>query len=254
VLNLRAAKKFPAGADQDDLRLIGRLNQKYANRYPHATDLETRIRNYELAARMQLAAEENLDLSAETKKLYGLENPATAEYGTQCLMARRLIEAGVRFVQIMNKPHNPWDHHANLKKRLPETCLATDQPSAALIADLKRRGLLDETLVIWVGEFGRLLTSQGGTGRDHNMHAFTALAAGGGLKHGHVHGATDEFGHRAEIDRVSVLDLLATILYQMGLDHTRLTDKHNNLEESLTDARTNDAAVVGELLKAPVRA
>ena len=257
VLNLRAAKKFPAGADQDDLRLIGRLNQKYANRYPHATDLETRIRNYELAARMQLAAEENLDLStetAETKKLYGLENPATAEYGTQCLMARRLIEAGVRFVQIMNKPHNPWDHHANLKKRLPETCLATDQPSAALIADLKRRGLLDETLVIWVGEFGRLPTSQGGTGRDHNMHAFTALAAGGGLKHGHVHGATDEFGHHAEIDRVSVLDLLATILYQMGLDHTRLTDKHNNLEESLTDARTTDAAVVGELLKAPVRA
>ena len=246
---------MPAGADQDDLRLIGRLNQKYASRYPHATDLETRIRNYELAARMQLAAEENLDLSKETaatKQLYGLENPATAEYGTQCLMARRLVEAGVRFVQIMNKPHNPWDHHSNLKKRLPETCLATALPSTALISDLKRRGLLDDTLVIWVGEFVRLPTSQGGTGRDHNMHAFSALAAGGGMKNGHVHGATDELGHRAEIDRVSVLDLLATVLHQVGLDHTRLTYKHNNLEESLTDARTTDAVVVGDLLKDPV--
>lgn len=255
VLNLRPARPLPAGADQDDLRLIGRLNQRYAERYPHSSDLETRIRNYELAARMQLAAEKNLDLSketAETKKLYGLDNPATAEYGTQCLMARRLVEAGVRFVQIMNKPHNPWDHHSDLRKRLPETCLATDQPSAALIADLKRRGLLDETLVVWVGEFGRLPTSQGATGRDHNMHAFTALVAGGGFKRGYIHGATDEFGHRAVVDRVSVLDLLATILHQVGLDHTRLTYKHNNIEESLTDTRATDASVVGELLQRPV--
>ena len=255
VLNLHAARELPPGADRDDLRLIGRLNQRYAHRYPHASDLETRIRNYELAARMQLAAEKNLDLSretAETKRLYGLENPVTAEYGTQCLMARRLVEAGVRFVQIMNKPHNPWDHHSNLKTRLPETCSATDQPSAALIADLKRRGLLDETLVVWAGEFGRLPTSQGGTGRDHNMHAFTALAAGGGLKAGYVHGATDEFGHRAEVDKMSVLDLLATILHQVGLDHTRLTYKHNNLEESLTDARTTEASIVGELLQGQV--
>ena len=256
VLNLRAAKELPAGADRDDLQLIGRLNQRYAARYPRAADLETRIRNYELAARMQLAAEKNLDLSretAETKRLYGLENPVTAEYGTQCLMARRLVEAGVRFVQIMNKPHNPWDHHGNLKKRLPETCAATDQGSGALIADLKRRGLLDETLVLWVGEFGRLPTSQGGTGRDHNMHAFTALAAGGGLKAGYVHGATDAFGHRAEVDAISVLDLLATMLHQVGLDHTQLTYKHNNLDESLTDARTTDATVIADLLTRPVR-
>ena len=255
VLNLRAARQLPPGADRDDLQLIGRLNQRYANRYPHASDLETRIRNYELAARMQLAAEETLDLSketAETKTLYGLDNPSTADYGTQCLMARRLVEAGVRFIQIMNKPHNPWDHHSNLRKRLPETCTATDQPSAALIGDLKRRGLLDETLVVWVGEFGRLPTSQGGTGRDHNMHAFTALVAGGGFKDGYVHGATDEFGHRAEVDKMSVLDLLATILHQVGLDHTRLTYKHNNLEESLTDARTTDASIVGGLLQGPV--
>jgi len=255
VLNLQPARELPPGADRDDLRLIGRLNQRYANRYPYTSDLETRIRNYELAARMQLAAEKNLDLSketAETKKFYGLDKPATAEYGTQCLMARRLVEAGVRFIQIMNKPHNPWDHHSNLRKRLPETCMVTDQPSAALIADLKRRGLLDETLVVWVGEFGRLPTSQGGTGRDHNMHAFTALLAGGGFKAGYVHGATDELGHRAEVDKMSVLDLLATILHQVGLDHTRLTYKHNNLEESLTDARTTDASIVGELLEGRV--
>ena len=114
--------------------------------------------------------------------------------------------------------------------------------------------MLDETLIVWTGEFGRQPTAEyaEGTGRDHNMHAFTALAAGGGLKYGHVHGATDEFGHRAEVDRVSVLDLLATILHQVGLDHTRLTYKHNNLEESLTDARTTDASVVGELLQDPV--
>jgi hypothetical protein len=256
VLNLHPARELPAGADRDDLQLIARLNRQYADRYPHRSDLETRIRNYELAARMQLAAEKELDLSqetAETKRLYGLDQPATAEYGTQCLMARRLVEAGVRFVQIMNKPHNPWDHHTNLRKRLRAECTATDRPSGALIADLKRRGLLDQTLVVWVGEFGRLPTSQEGTGRDHNMHAFTALLAGGGFKAGHVHGATDEFGHRATIDRVSVLDLLATMLHQVGLDHTRLTYRHNNLAESLTDARTTDAAIVGELLQGPVR-
>ncbi len=255
VLNLRSAKSFPPGADRDDLDLIGRLNRKYADRFPTATDLETRIKNYELAARMQLAAESHLDLSTETpstRSLYGLDDPVTAEYGTQCLMARRLVEAGVRFIQIMNKPHNPWDHHSNLKTRLPQTCRATDQPSAALIADLKQRGLLEDTLVIWVGEFGRLPTSQGGTGRDHNMHAFTAVAAGGGLKRGYVHGSTDEFGHRAQDDPVSVYDLLATILHQVGLDHTRLTYRHNNLDESLTDARTTDASVVGPLLQGPV--
>ena len=255
VLNLHPSRQLPAGADRDDLRLIGRLNRQYADRHPHASDLETRIRNYELAARMQIAAEKELDLSqetSETKRLYGLDNPATAEYGTQCLMARRLVEAGVRFVQIMNKPHNPWDHHSNLRKRLPEECRATDQPSASLITDLKRRGLLDQTLVIWVGEFGRLPTSQAGTGRDHNMHAFTALLAGGGFKPGYIHGETDEFGHRATVDRVSVLDLLATLLHQVGLNHTQLTYKHNNLAESLTDARTTNARVVGEVLQGSV--
>ena len=186
--------------------------------------------------------------TAETRRLYGLEHPATAAYGTQCLMARRLVEAGVRFVQIMNKPHNPWDHHSNLRTGLPKLCTETDQPSAALIADLKRRGLLDQTLVVWIGEFGRLPTSKRGTGRDHNMHGFTALVAGGGFKAGYVHGATDDVGFRAVVDRVSVLDLMATILHQVGLDHNRLTYKHNNLEESLTDSRVTDARVVDELV------
>ena len=251
VLNLHPAKPFPKGADRNDLNLINRLNRRFANRFPRESELETRIYNYELAARMQLSAEKHLDLSKETKatrKLYGLENKATAAYGTQCLMARRLLEAGVRFVQIMNKPHNPWDHHGNLKQRLPNECTTTDQPSAALISDLKARGLLDDTIVIWIGEFGRLPTSQGKTGRDHNMHAFTALVAGGGFKAGHVHGATDELGYKAAVDKVSVLDLLATILHQLGLDQNQLTFKHNNLEESLTDSKVTESRVVREIL------
>jgi len=235
VLNLRSEQPLPTGT----ISAIQRLNQRFALRFPHASELETRIRNYELAARMQLTAEKELDLSqetAETRRLYGLENPDTAAYGTQCLMARRLVEAGVRFVQIMNKPHNPWDHHSKLKTGLPKLCAQTDRPSTALIADLKRRGLLDQTLVVWIGEFGRLPTSQGGTSR--------------GFKAGYVHGATDEVGYRAVVDRVSVRDLMATILHQVGLDHNQLTYKHNNLEESLKDSRVTDARIVDELLHA----
>jgi hypothetical protein len=251
VLNLHPARTLPNGADRNDLTLIGRLNERYRKRFPRVSELETRIYNYELAARMQLTAEKHLDLSGETaatRRLYGLDDPATEAYGTQCLMARRLLEAGVRFVQVMNKPHNPWDHHGNLRQRLPELCASTDRPSAALIADLKRRGLLEDTIVVWIGEFGRLPTSQGKTGRDHNMHGFTALVAGAGFKAGHVHGATDEFGYRAAVDKVSVLDLLATLLDQLGLDQNRLTYKHNNLEESLTDSKVSQSRVVDELL------
>ncbi len=252
VLNLHAAKPMAKGSDRHDLNLISKMNEQYRQHFPHVSELETRIRNYELAARMQLAAGKHLDLSgetAETRRLYGLDNPVTEAYGTQCLMARRLLEAGVRFVQIMNKPRNTWDHHSHLRKRLPETCAAVDRPSAALIADLKRRGLLEDTIVVWIGEFGRLPTSQGGTGRDHNMHGFTALVAGGGFKSGHVHGATDEVGYRAVVDKVSVIDLLATILGQLGLDQNKLTYKHNNLEESLTDSRVSKSRVVTELLE-----
>ncbi len=256
IVNLHSARTMPQGADVNDLTLIGMLNEQYRQRFPRVSELESRVRNYELAARMQIAAEKHLDLSQETagtRQLYGLDDPVTEAYGTQCLMARRLIEAGVRFIQIMNKPHNPWDHHGRLRHRLPKECAATDRPSAALITDLKRRGLLDQTIVVWIGEFGRLPTSQGGTGRDHNMHAFTALIAGGGFRSGHIHGATDEVGYRSEVDKVSVLDLLATILHQVGLDQNKLSYRHNNIEETLTDAKVTQARVVGEVLKrAPV--
>ena len=222
-MNLRAAKALPAGADRDDLQLIGRLNQRYADRYPRAADLETRIRNYELAARMQLAAEKNLDLSretAETKRLYGLENPVTAEYGTQCLMARRLVEAGVRFVQIMNKPHNPWDHHSNLKTRLPQTCLATDQPSAALISDLKQRGLLDETLVVWASEMGRTPKINNQMGRDHWTKAWSMVLGGCGIQSGAIYGKTDDRGMEIVDGKINQGDLFHPIYSAIGIDGT----------------------------------
>ena len=210
VLNLRPAPDTPREAQQDSLRLLARLNERHRRDYPDEAELDARIRNYELAGRMQLAAAGELDLSGEsghTQRLYGLDDPVTAPYGRQCLMARRLVERGVRFVQILAPPpHNSWDHHGDIHNKLPQLCRQVDQPSAALIEDLKVRGLLGSTIVLWVGEFGRMPISQGGTGRDHNPHGFTALLAGGGFKPGHVHGATDDLGYRAvqEIGRAHV--------------------------------------------------
>ena len=256
MLNLRPEQPFPAGADQDDLRAIQRLNQRFAQRFPHASELETRIRNYELAARMQVTAEKELDLSQETKatrRLYGLENPVTAAYGTQCLMARRLVEAGVRFVQIMNKPEDPWDHHSNLMTRLPKLCAQTDQPSAALIADLKQRGLLDQTLVLWIGEFGRLPIAQlhagkdeKKSGRDHNQNAMVTWMAGPGLKRGYTHGSTDEIGLKAVEKTVSVPEWHATLLHLLGLDCSRLSVRQNGLDERLVGV--NEPDVISDLL------
>ena len=203
---------------------------------------------------MQLAAGDILDLSKETQetqKLYGLDNAETSGYGLRCLMARRLVESGVRFVQVFPpvKPQNqPWDAHGNVKTDNEKICLKCDQPSAALISDLKRRGLLDKTLVLWSGEFGRLPVSQNGTGRDHNRNAFTLLAAGGGFRRGYVHGATDEVGYRAAEKRVSVPDLHATVLQQLGLDHNKLTWLHAGIDETLTDSRVTGAKVQGELV------
>ena len=166
-------------------------------------------------------------------------------------MARRLVESGVRFVQVFPpvKPQfQPWDSHANVKTELQEICAACDQPSAALIKDLKARGLLDSTIVIWSGEFGRLPVSQNGSGRDHNRNAFTTLIAGGGFRAGFVHGATDEVGYRVVEKPVSVPDLHATLLHQLGLDHDRVTYLHHGREESLTDSPVSHARVVKELL------
>jgi uncharacterized protein (DUF1501 family) len=175
----------------------------------------------------------------------------TEGYGLRCLMARRLVEAGVRFVQVFPpvKPQfQPWDAHKNVKEENEAICMRCDQPSAALIKDLKGRGLLDETIVLWTGEFGRLPVSQNGTGRDHNRNAFSLILAGGGFKSGYVHGATDEVGYRSVDGRVTVPDLHATILHQLGVDHTRLTYQHHGRQETLTDADVTQATVVHDLV------
>lgn len=254
VLNLKSAVPVAPDVRRDNLDLIARLNREHQKSYPSESALEARIQNYELAARMQLAAAELLDLSKESKQtrdLYGLDNPTTAGYGLRCLMARRMVESGVRFVQIFPpvKPQfQPWDAHTNVKTQNEKICAACDQPSAALIKDLKQRNLLDSTIVLWTGEFGRLPVSQNGSGRDHNRNAFSLILAGGGFKAGHIHGATDEVGYRAVENRVSVNDLHATILHQLGLDHTALTYTHHGRPESLTDSVVTKARVVKELL------
>jgi hypothetical protein len=254
VLNLNPAESVPAGVRREDLRFLARLNEEHRRDYPHESELEARIRNYELAARMQLSAGGLLDLANEsraTRQLYGLDNPVTAGYGLRCLMARRLVESGVRFVQIfppVRPQFQPWDAHSDVDRENVDICGRTDLPSAGLIKDLKARGLLDSTIVLWSGEFGRLPVSQNGRGRDHNRNAFSLILAGGGFKAGYVHGATDEVGYRAAVDRVSVPDLHATLLHQLGLDHERLTYRHHGSDESLTDARVTRAQVVRELL------
>jgi hypothetical protein len=254
VLNLQPARPVPAEVQRDSLSFLAELNHAHMRQYPGETELEARIRNYELAARMQLKAAQSIDLSRETaatRKLYGLDNPVTASYGTRCLMARRLIEAGVRFVQVFPPVGQPWDAHADTRGENEKICAITDRPIAGFIKDLKSRGLLESTLVLWTGEFGRLPVSQNGKGRDHNRNAFSLWLAGGGFKPGHVHGATDDFGYKAVMDRVGVPDLHATILHQLGLDHRRLGYPYRGREETLTDAPVSKARVVAKLLERP---
>lgn len=254
VLNLQPPAPVPAGVQRANLDFLAQLNEQHRRRYPHESELEARIRNYELAARMQLSASSVLDMAGETaatRRLYGLDNATTAGYGTRLLMARRLVESGVRFVQVFPpvKPQfQPWDAHSNVKTENEAICGQTDLPFAGLIRDMKSRGLLERTIVIWSGEFGRLPVSQNGSGRDHNRNAFSLLLAGGGFKAGHVHGATDDVGYRSVEGRVSVPDLHATLLRQMGLDHERLTYRHHGSDESLTDSRVTRARVIEELL------
>ncbi len=233
------------------------MNQRHREGYPRETALEARIRNYELAARMQLAAGDVLDLSKETdatRKMYGLDEPATAGYGARCLMARRLVESGVRFVQVFPGAGNPWDSHGDVKGEIEKIAAKTDLPSAALVRDLKARGLLESTIVLWTGEFGRLPVSQNGKGRDHNRNGFSLLLAGGGFKPGYVHGATDDVGYRAVEKPVHVTDLFATLLHQLGLDHNKLTFRHHGRDETLTDSAVTGAKVVHDLVDGPARA
>jgi uncharacterized protein (DUF1501 family) len=226
------------------------LNREQLRHYPCNAELEARIASFETAARMQSAVPEALDLSQETestKKLYGLDNPKTSEYGTRCLIARRLVERGVRFVQLF-LAGQPWDTHSKNAASLTNLCAATDQPSAALVLDLKQRGLLDRTIVMWGGEFGRLPVSQSDDGRDHNRHANSIWLAGGGFKRGYCHGGTDDFGYKAVRDTLTVHDLHATLLRALGLDHIRLTYPHDGRAGSLTDVAITNAKPVDPLL------
>ena len=259
VLNLTRAKPLPAGVQGDNLDFLAKLNRRHQQQFSYESALEARIENYELAARMQLAADEVFDLSSEpesVQQMYGLNDETTRGYGLRCLMARRLVESGVRFVQILPpvKPQNqPWDAHGNVKDQNEQICARCDRGSGALITDLKQRGLLDSTIVVWTGEFGRLPVSQNGSGRDHNRNAFSLILAGGGFRPGHIHGETDEVGYRAVTDPVSVADLHATLLHQLGLDHNRLTYVHHGRPETLTDKVVSGARVIPELFDQPAR-
>jgi len=250
VANLAPPADLPAAGRRNQLDFLSELDAAHLRRHPRNSELEARVGHYELAARMQTSVPGVLDISGETeetRRLYGLDNPKTAEYGKRCLLARRLVEQGVRFVQVFLSGQ-PWDTHDKNAARLKDLCAMTDRPSAALVTDLRRRGLLDSTLVLWTGEFGRLPVSQGADGRDHNRHAFSLWIAGGGFKRGYVHGATDEFGYRAVTNVVRVHDLHATLLHALGLDHTRLTVPHEGREDSLTDFAVTHTDVVEALL------
>jgi hypothetical protein len=226
---------------QEQFDLLQALNAEQLARSSGSSELEAVISSYELAFRMQAHAPRILDLANETKEtleLYGIGAKATDTFGRQCLMARRLIESGVRYVQVNygdNTANPAWDQHSNLPKHA-DHALATDRPVAALLTDLKRRGLLDATLVWWGGEFGRTpYAEKNGTGRDHNPNGFTMWLAGGGIKPGFTHGATDEFGHHAVAGKVHMHDLHATILHLMGLDHEKLTFRYAGRNFRLTD-------------------
>jgi hypothetical protein len=250
VLNLASPAGAVPGARRKQLDFLEAINRRHLVRDPENSELAARIANFETAARMQAAVPSVLDLSGETeatRRLYGLDQPATQEYGTRCLLARRLVEQGVRFVQLFLKGQ-PWDTHSKNAESLKGLCAMTDGPSAALVEDLKQRGLLDSTIVMWTGEFGRLPVSQGTDGRDHNRHGFSLWLAGGGFKRGHAFGATDDFGYKSVQDVVTVHDLHATLLEALGLDHRRLTYPHDGREASLTDADVTKARVVRELL------
>jgi hypothetical protein len=232
------------------LDLLGRLNARHAQKRPDLSELDARIRSYELAFRMQAEAPEAVDLSRETeetKALYGLDDPATEAFGRNCLLARRLVERGVRFVQLYAGAGAKWDAHSHIEENHTAQCKAMDKPVAGLLIDLKRRGLLDETLVIWGGEFGRTPMSEKGDGRDHNPYGFTMWLAGAGLPGGRTVGATDEVGLHAVEDRLHIHDLHATILALMGVEHTRLIYRHKGRPERPT---LNEGEVSEQVLAA----
>ena len=237
IQNLFRPDGVTAAREKSKLDLLGSLNTEIGRKYPANTELDARIRGYELAFRMQSGAPDAVDLSRETRathELYGTDRPETESFGRLCLLSRRLVERGVRFVQLYHGPGSRWDAHSGIEKNHTELCRAMDRPVAALLKDLKARGMLDETLVVWGGEFGRTPMSEKVDGRDHNPNGFSMFMAGGGIKGGMVHGETDELGLYAIRDKVHVHDLHATILYGLGLDNMRLVYNHGGRPERPT--------------------
>ncbi len=240
ILNLQRPRKVAREDQRAQLDLLGKLNRGHLDAHAGEPDLTARIESFELAYRMQMEAVDLTDFAretAETQALYGLNETTSRSFGRKCLLARRLVERGVRFVQVYSD--GEWDAHSDLKGNHTGHCAATDQPIHALLTDLKRRGLLDSTLVIWGGEFGRMPVSQGSGGRDHNPRGFLIWMAGAGIRGGASYGETDEIGYRASVDPVTVHDLHATMLHLLGIDHERLTYLHNGRRFRLTDVAGN---------------
>jgi hypothetical protein len=238
ILNLRPQASISSAEQRAMLDFIHQRNAEHLAARQADDELSARTKAYELAFRMQSAAPELVDLrqeTAETRRLYGIGEKETDDFGTRCLLARRLVERGVRFVQLYSGDTNGWDAHRDVIGNHSTLCRRTDRPIAGLLADLKRRGMWDDTLVIWGGEFGRMPMSEGGSGRDHNPWGYTMWLAGGCVRGGMAYGATDPLGLRAEQDKVHVHDLHATILHLLGLDHEKLTFYHNGRNERLTD-------------------
>jgi hypothetical protein len=240
ILNLQRPKQVADADQRAQLDLLAKLNREHLATHAGEPDLAARIESFELAYRMQMEAADLADFSresADTQKMYGLDANASRSFGGKCLLARRLVERGVRFIQVYSD--GEWDAHSDLAGNHTGHCAATDVPIDGLLTDLSRRGLLDSTLVIWGGEFGRMPVSQGSNGRDHNPHGFLVWMAGAGIKGGTSHGETDEIGHRAAVDRTTVHDLHATMLHLLGIDHKRQTYLHNGRRYRLTDVAGN---------------
>jgi len=244
IAHLRApdsVKYITPEAERDGLALLRTLNTAHLAANDTDSRLEARIKAYELAAKMQLSAPEAFDVTGEgeaTRKLYGLDDKVTEDFGRRCLLARRLVERGVRFVQVWSGaggPTNNWDNHANIAKELPPMCAATDKPIAALLRDLKARGLLEDTLVLWSTEFGRMPFSQGGEGRDHNGSTFVGWMAGGGARGGVAYGESDEWSWKAATNATTNYDFHATVLHLLGIEHDKLTFRYNGADRRLTD-------------------
>ena len=253
ILDLQPQAHLAGARQESALNFLNQLNTAHLGRHPGTDDLAARISTYDLAARMQTSATEALDISKETEathKMYGLDRKETLEYGTRCLIARRLVERGVRCVQVFTQ-NQFWDHHNGIFKSLPAACQKVDQPSAALVTDLKQRGLINRTVVHWGGEMGRLPViqndgSQSKIGRDHNTYGFSMWVAGGGFRSGYAHGATDDFGHHAVVDPVNHFDYHATLLNLFGFDHSKLSFERSGQDLTLTNGQP--AKVINELL------